>query len=156
MSNKEEGDKFRDKVREFLRSQGYKLEPEYEIEIGLDALKKIHCFDLGNEGILIECKKYSWAESGSNRSGMFATLNEAILIFNATPNNYRKLLFIWKSPRNSKRISETIAEYYISHYGHLITEDIEIWEFDDSAMTGYIKFGKNLKQVKLGGLWKGI
>ena len=154
-SNKEKGDEFRDRVSVYFQNKGYTLKPEYKVEIGFGSLKKIHPFDLGNEQVLIACKKYRWAETGTHRSGMFATLNETMLIFCAAPTKYRKLLFVWKSPKNNKRKSETIVEYYISHHGNLIPNDIEVWEFDETNLTAEKKFPNDPQSVKLGGIWKG-
>jgi hypothetical protein len=30
--------------------------------------------------------------------------------------------------------SETLAEYYIRTYSHLIPNDVELWEYDESTM----------------------
>jgi hypothetical protein len=150
MSNKEIGDKFRDTVKKYLSIQGHKLEPEYGVEIGYGQSKKIHYFDLGNELDLIECKKYSWTEGGNNPSAKLSTLIEAVHIYCAAPKSYNKKIFVFKTSKKGIRNPETLVEYFIRSYGHLIPEDIEIWEFDDINMTSELKYGKNSEQAPLG------
>lgn len=36
---------------------------------------------------------------------------------------------------HSKKRSETLAEYYIRTYSHLIPEDVELWEYDELTMS---------------------
>jgi hypothetical protein len=144
MNNKEKGENFENIARKFLKTKGlngetYELK-KYTIQIG-HKLKKKHTFDLGNEKILVPCKNYSVAKSGSNRSGEFATLNEEVLRLGAAPTKYKKVLLIAKSDVYRKKSNETIAQYYVNHYGYLIPDGIEIWELDDINMIAEKKFG---------------
>ena len=48
--------------------------------------------------------------------------NEAMYYFLAAPSLFRKKLFVLKSVRNG----ETLAQYYIKGYAHLIPFGVEI------------------------------
>ena len=48
--------------------------------------------------------------------------------FAAAPSDYRKIFFVLKDIRKSN--GETLAEYYIRTYPHLIPSGVEIWEFE--------------------------
>ncbi|MEY8198885.1 MAG: hypothetical protein RPS47_06560 [Colwellia sp.] len=93
----------------------------------------MHCFDHGNENILVECKSYNWTSGGNNPSAKISTLNEAMVYFHATPNGYTKKLFIAKTAKKGVRRSETLAEYYVRLNGHFIPDNVEIWEFDSDT-----------------------
>ena len=49
--------------------------------------------------------------------------------FLVAPPGFRKILFVLRDM--SERRQETLAEYYIRTYRHLIPGDVEIWEFDE-------------------------
>jgi hypothetical protein len=154
--NKEKGDRFRDRVREYFLNKGNTLDPEFKVEIGFGNLRKEHSFDLGNKEMLVECKNYEWTSGGKAPSAKLSNINESMLIFKATNVKYRKLIFMSKTRKNQKRISETLVEYYIRQCRHLIPSDVEIWEFDETNLTADMKFPNDSKGVKLGGIWKGI
>ena len=137
MSNKKQGEEFTKLVKEYLENiDNISLNNEYQIEVGLNSIyKKSHKYDLGNENIIVECKCYNWEKSGENPSGKIATLNEAMLYFHATTKSYKKKLFLKKTEKNNKKISETFAEYYVRLYNHLIPDDVEVWEFDTINLT---------------------
>ena len=137
MSNRELGEQFARKVGEYLAREGYIVRPEYAVEVGLSSRhKKIHCFDLGNESLLVECKCYDWTEGGNNPSAKISTLNEAMMHFHSAPTAYRKLLFILKTRKNGKKRPETVAEHYVRLNKHLIPDDVEVWEFDEASLCG--------------------
>jgi hypothetical protein len=56
--------------------------------------------------------------------------NEAMYYFHATPGEFRKILFVLGD--YSQRRNETLAQYYIRTYFHLIPRNVEIWEFDEN------------------------
>lgn len=139
-SNKEKGDKFRDRVQEYFKYKECDLKPEYKVKVGFGKIKE-HCFDLGNEGIVVECKRYDWTSSGNNPSAKISTLHEALLIFSATPTDYKKkMLFIPKTGLKGKRTPETLVDRYIRLHEHLIPNDVEIWEFDETNLKAEKKF----------------
>ena len=53
--------------------------------------------------------------------------------FLASPTGYRKIMFVLRD-YNEKR-NETLAEYYVRTYKHLIPENVELWEFDELEMS---------------------
>jgi hypothetical protein len=48
--------------------------------------------------------------------------------FSLAPKDYRKVFFILKD--YSIKRNETLGEYYIRTYKHLIPDDVEIMEYD--------------------------
>jgi hypothetical protein len=134
MSNREKGDRFSKIVGEYLKYQGFDLQPEFIVHVGLNSrTKKPHAFDHGNNSMLIECKYYGWTKGGNNPSGKIATINEAMVYFHATPDSYSKKLFISKTSKKGIRRPETLAEYYVRLHGHFIPDNVEIWEFDSTT-----------------------
>jgi hypothetical protein len=95
--------------------------------------KKDHKFDLGstNPLILVECKSHTWTESGNMPSAKITVWNEAMYYFHASPEEYRKILFVLKDSHAKKR--ETLAAYYLRTSAHLIPEKVEIWEYDPTS-----------------------
>jgi len=55
--------------------------------------------------------------------------NEAMYYFHLAPENYQKILFVLRHYSPKKK--ETLAEYYIRTYAHLIPNSVEIWEYDE-------------------------
>ena len=138
MSNRERGDWFANRVGEYLTKEGYSVEPEYAVEVGLNSRrKKAHRFDYGNDSLLVECKYYDWTKGGHNPSAKISTLNEAMMYFHTTPKSYRKMVFISATDKKGVRNPETFAEYYVRLHGHFIPDDVEIWEMnsDDLSVT---------------------
>lgn len=48
------------------------------------------------------------------------------------PRGFRKVLFVLRD--FNKRRGESLAEYYVRNYSHLIPDDVEILEYDPSGM----------------------
>ena len=49
--------------------------------------------------------------------------------FQLAPRKFRKVLFVLRHFSEKRR--ETLAEYYVRNYGHLIPEGVEIWEYEE-------------------------
>lgn len=101
--------------------------------IGLER-KKNHRFDLGTfsnaeEKVIIECKSHRWTESDKVPSAKMTVWNEAMFYFHLAPVGYRKIFFILRDYSNKRH--ETLGEYYIRTYGHLIPNDVELMENDE-------------------------
>ena len=125
-SNKTKGDAFRDFAKPILEKElKTKLEPEQKIDIG-NPMKE-HAFDLASQdrSIVIECKRYTWRESGEKPNGKIATLNEAVLYFSFLDYNVQKILCLMESKCPERK--ETLAEYYVNNYGHLL-RDVIVYE----------------------------
>lgn len=130
-SNAAVGKDFERKAQAFFATQGMNLHSKVSMPIGINGTK-IHSFDLGSpeRKILVECKSLKWREGGGVPSAKITIWNEAMYFFYAAPTGYRKILFVLRDYSQKKQ--ETLAEYCIRTYIHLIPKDVEIWEFDES------------------------
>lgn len=117
----------------FAHAEGLSLEPSYSLAVGIGSIKKPRRFDLGNEATLIECKSYRWTESGGVPHAKLKNLTEAMYYFLLAPTGYRKILFVLKS-EHPKR-TETLAEYYVRIYRHLIPDGVFILEYDPETQS---------------------
>lgn len=132
ISNAHVGRDFELVAQSVFCSQGLNLERDVKVSIGLGEIKKLHAFDLGckERKILVECKSHRWTAPNDNvPSAKLTVWNEAMYYFLAAPAGYRKILFVLRDL--SEKRGETLAEYYVRTYRHLIPEDVEIWEFDE-------------------------
>jgi hypothetical protein len=131
MSNRERGDRFAKHVGQYLELQGFAVEPEFSVPVGLNSRnKKDHRFDFGNAGLLVECKFYDWTAGGNNPSAKISTLNEAMMYFHSTPITFRKMLFVSATEKKGVRTPETFAEYYVRLHKHFIPDAVEVWELN--------------------------
>lgn len=91
---------------------------EQPILIGKPA--KPHKFDISDEtqDIVIECKCYTWTDSGNIPSAKLRCLNEAIFYFSFLPEDTEKILVMAYAVHPKK--SETLAEYYFRMNQHLL------------------------------------
>ncbi|NLW82209.1 MAG: hypothetical protein GXY42_11125 [Desulfovibrionales bacterium] len=131
-SNAHVGRDFETKIQEYFTLQKLPLTAGILVQIGINGTKN-HSFDLGNEEkkILIECKAHKWTEGGNVPSAKLTVWNEAMFFFHAAPPSYRKILVVLKD-FSSKR-NETLGEYYIRTYSHLIPKGVEIWEYNEAS-----------------------
>jgi hypothetical protein len=132
ISNAHVGRDFERAAREFFRKEGIELEHDIKIPVGVGAHTKEHAFDLGceSQNILVECKSHKWTAPNDNvPSAKLTVWNEAMYYFLCTPPGYRKIMFVLRH-RSEKR-GESLAEYYLRTYVHLIPDDVEFWEYDE-------------------------
>lgn len=134
-SNSDVGKKFETNARNILEKElGISFAFGIPILLGFEK-KKEHKFDLGNleKKIIVECKSHTWTESNKTPSAKMTVWNEAMLYFSLCPQNihYRKIFFVLKNFNEKKK--QTLAEYYLSRYIHLIPPDVEIWEYDEET-----------------------
>ncbi len=135
-SNAHVGRDFELATQSFFTSEGLDLALNIKVPVGIGTNKKDHAFDLGcpKEKILVECKSHKWTAPNDNvPSAKLTVWNEAMYYFLACPKDYRKIMFVLRD--YSKKRRETLAEYYIRTYSHLIPEDVEIWEYNESTMS---------------------
>jgi hypothetical protein len=127
VSNAHAGREFEQAAQVFFRDTGIVLQPSFSVPIGC-RVKKEHKFDLGSSEppILVECKSYTWTETGNSPSAKIHALNEVMLLFSVSPPEFRKILFILRHMRGDV----SLGAHYIKSQGHLIGDGIEIWEFD--------------------------
>jgi len=136
ISNAHVGRDFELAAQNFLVNEGLYLELNIKISVGIGDVKKDHAFDLGclDKKILVECKSHKWTAPNDNvPSAKLTVWNEAMYYFLASPAGYRKIMFVLRD--YSEKRKETLAEYYIRTYRHLIPEGVELWEYDESKMS---------------------
>ena len=130
-SNKNKGDDFRDFAKPILEKElKTQLEPEQKIDIG-NPMKE-HAFDLASQdrSVVIECKNYTWTKAGNVPRAKISTLNEAVLYFSFLDNNIQKILCLMESKVPERK--ETLAEYYVNNYGHLL-RDVIVYEIAEDG-----------------------
>jgi hypothetical protein len=132
-SNAHVGAAFEKAALEYFRRTGIVLTPNFPLRIGLKEDKKQHCFDLGASSpqILVECKSHRWTEGAKVPSAKISVWNEAMFYFKLAPRGFRKILFVLHDKRNGT--GETLVSYYRRTYSHLIPDDVEFLEFDESS-----------------------
>ena len=135
ISNSDVGNVFETEAQEwFFKEEGVRLQRNYGVEIGLFK-KKERKFDLGSSEppVLVECKSHKWTAGGNVPSAKITVWNESMYYFLLAPTGIRKVLFVLRDL--SQKRGESLAEYYVRNQSHLIPDDVEIREFDDSNMT---------------------
>lgn len=135
-SNAHVGRDFELSAQSFFSNEGLSLALNIKIPVGVGATKKDHAFDLGclDEKVLVECKSHKWTAPNDNvPSAKLTVWNEAMYYFLVTSPSYRKIMFVLRD--YSEKRKETLAEYYIRTYSHLIPEGVELWEYDESKMS---------------------
>lgn len=130
-SNASIGRQFELAVQRVLREKcGLSLNIEYKLRIGVGKKKKDHRFDLGAKEpeVIVECKAHTWTNGNNIPSAKLAVWNEAMYYFAIAPTYYRKIFCTLRATSAAR--SETLAEYYVRTYGHLIPDDVEFFEYD--------------------------
>ena len=137
ISNAHVGRDFVELAKKFFEQEGITLGMEYGLPIGVGQHKKKHCYDLGcsDKRIIIECKSHKWTESDKVPSAKMTVWNQEMFYFLLAPKEYRKIFFILKD--FSRKRKETLGQYYIRTYDHLIPYDVEFWEYDEQASTAH-------------------
>ena len=117
-------------MQRYLAQTGIILESGFVAPVGYK-VKKDHKFDLGsnNPPILVECKSLKWTSGGNSPSAKIRSMNEVMLLFSVCPQRYRRILFLLKHLRRDV----SLASHYVKTQGHLIGQNIEIWELDVDA-----------------------
>jgi hypothetical protein len=137
ISNAHIGRDFEDVAHVYFTAKGYPIIKDIALPIGLER-KKNHRFDLGTpayaeDKIIIECKSHRWTSGDNVPSAKLTVWNEAMYYFHLAPPVYRKIFFILRDYSNKR--NETLGEYYIRTYRHLIPSDVEIMEYDEDNQT---------------------
>ena len=130
MSNSEnpgKGAQFQKQVMEWFQDhygQGFELEKK----IPIGDPEKDHKFDIANmeKHMVIECKCYTWTETGNVPSAKMGFTNEAAFYLSFL-QGYEKYIVMLRSVHEKK--NETLAEYYYRTYKHLL-KDVKVAEFD--------------------------
>lgn len=138
-SNSIKGVEFEKRCLDFFAYQWFDLRRELVVSVGVSGYKKEHKFDLGSENskVVIECKCHTWTSGNNTPSAKMSTWNEAMYYFHVCPSDYKKIFCVLKSEKKG----QTLCEYYIRIHGHLIPDDVEIWEYDLATEKANLIFG---------------
>ena len=122
---------FQKQVLEWFREH-HKISFSLEKKIPIGNPPKDHKFDIvaDNDTIAIECKRYTWTETGNVPSAKMGFTNEASFYLSFLPDSYKKIIVMLRS-YHPKR-NESLAEYYYRTYRHLLG-NIQIAEFDPDS-----------------------
>jgi hypothetical protein len=126
--NPKKGAYFQKEVQQyFINTYGPGFELEKKIPIGEPP--KEHKFDIVNSDkrIVIECKCYTWTETGNAPSAKMGFTNEAAFYLSFLPDTFEKYIVMLRS-HHEKR-SESLAEYYFRMNRHLIGKT-KVAEYD--------------------------
>ncbi len=123
------GREFQERVGRIL-SQKYNSSFVMEEAILIGVPGKEHMFDIvnGDKSIVVECKCYTWTDSGNVPSAKLMGLDEALFYFSFLPKETKKLLCMKEARHPGK--TETLAEYYVRVHGHLL-RDVTVMEVSD-------------------------
>lgn len=126
-SNVKTGAEFERVARRVLAAHGLELTPDIVLKVAAGSLAGQHKFDLGSHEppVLVECKAHTWTTGGNSPSAKLTIWNEAMHYFQCAPPGYRKIVFVLRDERRG----ESLAEHYLRRYGHLVPDDVEIWEY---------------------------
>lgn len=123
-----------------LKSMEKKFDTAFDMEVAIPIGKpsKNHRFDCVSEdgNIIVECKCYTWTNTGNVPSAKLMGLNEALFYMSYLPDEKSKILCIKKSVYPKK--TETLAEHYCRIYKHLL-RDVKVYEVDDVGSIRIIK-----------------
>ncbi len=144
VSNAQVGRAFEDAAMDVLAERGLKVRQKYFVEVGVSNFKKHHEFDLGADHppTIVECKSHRWTKGGNVPSAKLTIWNEAMYYFACSPPKFRKIFFVLKDVQD--KTGETLSEYYIKRYCHLIPIGVEIWEFDEQKNEAEIVYKASL------------
>lgn len=130
--NPKVGKKFQLTVKEWFEKS---LNCEFEIErkIAIGNPSKLHSFDIANkEGtVVVECKCYTWTETGNVPSAKMGFTNEAAFYLSFLPAEVDKSIVMLRATHPKR--TETLAEYYFRTNRHLLGK-IKILEFDSDTL----------------------
>jgi hypothetical protein len=135
VSNFHVGKQFEVLAKSYLEKEfGAAFEENFLLSVGWGKKEKLHAFDLGNEDrkIIVECQSHKWTAPGDKvPSTKFAIWNRAMYLFLVSPESYKKIMFVLRD--YSTRRDETLGQYYLRKYMHLIPDSVEVWEFDEAS-----------------------
>ncbi len=128
------GAEFQRQVRRWFETHyDLRFEEEVKIPIGSRLVDhhdyKEHKFDIASEdrSIIIECKRYTWTESGNVPSAKMGFANEAAFYLSLVNRAREKYLVMLRS--FDEKHDQYLAEYYYHTYKHLLG-DVIVAEYD--------------------------
>ena len=122
------GKEFQLAVKEWFE-EAYTAPFEIERKIAIGRPAKLHSFDISSmdESIVVECKCYTWTETGNVPSAKMGFTNEAAFYLSFLPDDTERMIVMLHA-EHAKR-NETLAEYYFRTNRHLLGKT-KIYEFD--------------------------
>ena len=122
------GKEFQLAVKEWFE-EAYTSPFEIERKIAIGRPAKLHSFDISSldESIVVECKCYTWTETGNVPSAKMGFTNEAAFYLSFLPDDTERIIVMLHA-EHAKR-NQTLAEYYFRTNRHLLGK-IKIYEFD--------------------------
>lgn len=131
-SNAQVGRDFEGVAKSFFHEEGLSLDLDIKIPVGIGLIKKDHAFDLGclEQKVIVECKSHKWTSGENVPSAKLTVWNEAMYYFMVSPKGFRKIMFVLRD--YSEKRKETLAEYYLRTYKHLVPSDVEFWEYNET------------------------
>ena len=126
--NPKNGALFQASVRDWFQEH-YKKPFELEKKLPIGSPSKDHKFDIVDSAntIAIECKRYTWTETGNVPSAKMGFTNEAAFYLSFLSDSFDKYIVMLYSFHEKRQ--ETLAEYYYRTYRHLLG-NIKIAEYD--------------------------
>jgi hypothetical protein len=117
LSNTERGKAFQIACCEALRNQ---FGRDFDFEVSLQCEGKAHSFNLATseKDIVVECKAFSFTQSGNNPSAKITTLREAISFRGQSKGMSREFWFL-STPADPIR-GETLGKYFVRLNSHLL------------------------------------
>lgn len=119
-------------------SEYFQTDFDLEVAILIGHPSKNHRFDCVSDDkkIVVECKCYTWTDTGNVPSAKMMGMNEALFYMSYLSEGTIKVLCIKKATHPKKQ--ETLAEYYVRIDGHLL-RDVKVFEVDDRGRITVIK-----------------
>ena len=122
------GKEFQLAVKEWFE-EAYTTSFDVERKIAIGRPAKLHSFDISSldESIVVECKCYTWTETGNVPSAKMGFTNEAAFYLSFLPDDTERMIVMLHA-EHAKR-NETLAKYYFRTNRHLLGK-IKIYEFN--------------------------
>ena len=118
-ANPRNGAIFQQQVKNWFQNH-FETSFELEKKIPIGDPPKEHKFDIvdADGSIAIECKRYTWTETGNVPSAKMGFTNEAAFYLSLLPSHFDKYIVMLKSHHSKRR--ESLAEYYYRMNKHLL------------------------------------
>ena len=86
-SNAHGGREFEEAARLYFKTDWRGMQRNFDVPVGF-CTKKLKRFDLGSEDppMIVECKSFTWTETGKSPNAKMYALNDVMLVFSAAPS----------------------------------------------------------------------